>query len=322
MCVYLGCGRKPEVPEGTHADTGRNSTHKGPWSPPNIDFMKVQSLIEATTGNTRTRLLRVITNTSEFIENKYCLVVIFRSAHLYYRDHLRALILKPNAFRSGSSLFPRLTFLRERRGRSWTLLIPFLAPHSSSQSVRRFRWKNPGVTGVYFIIRTHHRPTCFDTSPVLRTSRPAADGRSLGRFDTSWTRTGDSPEEDVAEGVQDMHAPHRGGGEFPPSCLPCLNLKPLPSWIVRTSVKRLDVTRLHMWCSMWWAAAQVNCGGCTLSWMLTASEHTKGYPTKPLNIEQTGIMSAIGHVIILLAGKSVVSLHLLPFCSSHARTQM
>lgn len=52
------------------------------------------------------------------------------------------------------------------------------------------------------------------------------------------------------------------------------------SWIVRTSVRRLAVTLLHMWRSMWWDRVQVNCRGCTFSGVLTASEHTKDDFTK------------------------------------------
>lgn len=49
-----------------------------------------------------------------------------------------------------------------------------------------------------------------------------------------------------------MHAPHGGGGEFHVHfCFFLFILKPHPSLIARTSVKRLAMTRFHMWRSMW-----------------------------------------------------------------------
>lgn len=113
-------------------------------------------------------------------------------ARLYDLDNWRALILKPHAFRSGSSLFPCLTFQCERRGQSWTL-IPLLAPHSTSclQVPMKEPRRDWGVL---------HNPDSPPSHMLWHVSGfthiPSGGGRTL-----TWslwhivnTHTGDSPE--------------------------------------------------------------------------------------------------------------------------------
>lgn len=70
--------------------------------------------------------------------------------------------------------------------------------------------------GVYFITKANHHSTCADTSPDI-THIPSGDGGNIYLAELETLRVTDkrgAEGEDVAEGVQDMHAPHGGGGEF------------------------------------------------------------------------------------------------------------
>lgn len=225
-------------------------------------------------------------------------MLFFRFTHLFERANWRAFILKPRAFRSGSSQFPCLTFLVWKEG---TILdtnsvsgSTFLIVSAGSDE-RTQAWL--GCTSQSGLPAGPHALTLlrFYAHPV----RPRTDADLVALTHREYTR--------------ETHPRKMLLKEYR-ICMPLtveevsfhlqFCLVRIWSWIVRTSVRRLAVTLLHMW----WDTVQVNCRGCTFSGMLTASEHTK-----------SNLRKHDGSHYHHLSRKNVASLHLSPFYITHTR---
>lgn len=127
-------------------------------------------------------------------------------------------------FRSGPSSFARFTTRCYRRGPPWTELISaptFIAVWSLLVPMKELGRKSgcvssPGQPPFH---------TRWRVSKTLHTSHRSAEEPWLVCVDTSVnTYTRRTGGEDVAEGVQDMHAPHGGGGEFPKTEVICSHI--------------------------------------------------------------------------------------------------